>query len=134
VLIDDPRINGVTNQILSAAIDVHRTLGPGLLESIYASCLRFELSTRNLRFVAEQAIPIRYKECRLEGQYRVDLVVEDLVVVEVKSVDALARVHEAQVLTYLKLTGCRAGLLINFNVPRLLNGVRRLLHPRAITP
>ena len=132
LLIDDPGLNTLTSGILGAAIEVHRRLGPGLLESIYTPCLRYELASRKLRFVAERAVPIRYKDLLLESHYRIDLVVEDRVVVEVKSVDTLVRVYEAQVLTYLKLTGCPVGLLINFNVSKLMTGVRRLLNPRPV--
>jgi GxxExxY protein len=103
-------------------------LGPGLLESAYQQCLQYELSTNGLRFVTQKAIPIRYKGVSLEASYRIDLIVEDLVVVEVKCVDALQPVHQAQALTYLRLTECPAALLVNFNVPRLMEGVRRLLN------
>jgi GxxExxY protein len=122
--------NTITGEILSAAIEVHRTLGPGLLESTYAPCLLFELSARKLRFVTQRAIPIVYKGIQLDTSYRVDLIVEDVVVVEMKAVAALSPVHQAQVLTYMKLTDCPAGLLINFNVPRLMDGVKRLMLPR----
>ncbi len=125
----DARFNTITGEILSAAIEVHRTLGPGLLESTYTSCLQFELSVRKLRFVSQRAIPIAYKGMQLDTSYRVDLIVEDVVVVETKSVASLLAVHRAQVLTYMKLTDCPAGLLINFNVPRLMDGVLRLLLP-----
>jgi GxxExxY protein len=128
MLIEAP-FNAITHQILSAAIEVHRNLGPGLLESTYAPCLQFELYARKLRFVTQRVIPIVYKEMPLDTTYRVDLIVEDRVVVETKSVATLLKVHEAQVLTYMKLTDCPAGLLINFNVPRLMDGVRRLVLP-----
>ena len=129
----DASYNALTGQILSAAIEVHRTLGPGLLESTYIPCLQFELTARNLRFVTQRSVPIVYKAMRLDAGYRLDLIVEDAVVVEVKSVATLLAVHQAQVVTYLRLTGCPAGLLINFNVPRLMDGVKRLLHPRPAT-
>jgi GxxExxY protein len=129
--IDPSAFGDLTHEILGAAIEVHRTLGPGLLESIYSSCLHFELGARNLRFVAQRPIPIVYKGLTLEACYRIDLIVEDLIVVEVKSVSVLTTVFESQLLTYLHLTGCPAGLLINFNVPRLMDGVRRKLNPRA---
>jgi GxxExxY protein len=124
--------NAITHDILSAAIEVHRTLGPGLLESTYMPCLQFELAARNLRFVTQRSVPIVYKGMRLDAGYRIDLIVEDTVVVEVKSVATLLPVHSAQVLTYLSLTGCPAGLLINFNVTKLMDGVKRLLNPRAL--
>ena len=127
----DASFNATTGEILSAAIEVHRTLGPGLLESTYSQCLQFELGVRKLRFVTQRAIPIVYKGMSLDTSYRVDLIVEDRVVVEVKSVTAILAVHQAQILTYMTLTGCPAGLLINFNVPKLMEGVKRLVNPRA---
>ena len=129
--VDASIFNGVTHEILGAAIEVHRNLGPGLLESTYLPCLRYELAARRLRFVPQPAIPIVYKGIPLDASYRIDLIVEDLVVVEVKSVAGLTPVFDAQLLTYLHLTGCPAGLLINFNVPRLMDGVKRLINPRA---
>lgn len=110
---------------------MHRTLGPGLLESTYSQCLKFELNARKLRYVSQHSIPIVYKGMSLESHYRVDLIVEDCVVVEVKSVSAILPVHHAQLLTYMKLTGCPAGLLINFNEARLMDGVKRLLNTRT---
>ena len=104
-------------------------LGPGLLESIYVPCMQYELAVRKLRFVSQIAVPIVYKSIPIGGGYRIDLVVEDAVVVELKSVATLLAVHEAQVLTYMRLAGCPAGLLINFNVPRLMDGVKRLISP-----
>jgi GxxExxY protein len=131
MFIDPSTFSDVTGEIVGAAIDVHKALGPGLLESIYQQCLQLELTTRGMRFVAQQPIPIVYKGLKLDAGYRIDLIVEDLVVVEVKCVAALAPIHEAQGLTYLRLTGCPAGLLINFNVPRLVDGVQRLVNPTA---
>ncbi len=127
----DATFNGITAHIIGSAIEVHRTLGPGLLESTYMPCLQFELTARQLRFVTQRTVPIVYKGMALNTTYRIDLLVEDLVVVEVKSVDRLLPVHQAQVLTYLGLTDCPAGLLINFNVPKLIDGVKRLINPRA---
>ena len=129
--IDPSTFNDLTHQILGGAIEVHRNLGPGLLESAYMPCLQFELRARNVKFVAQRAVPIVYKGMALDASYRIDLIVEDLVVVEVKSVALLLPVFEAQLLTYLHLTRCPAGLLINFNVPRLMDGVKRLLNPTA---
>ena len=106
-------------------------LGPGLLESTYMPCLQYELAARRLRYVAQRLIPITYKGIALDTSYRIDLIVEDLVVVETKSVERLLAVHQAQVLTYLGLTGCPAGLLINFNVPKLVDGVKRVLNPHS---
>ncbi len=130
MLANDERLNALTAAILGAAIEVHRVLGPGLLESIYLACFQFELSERRLRFESQKPVPVVYKSIRLGAMHRIDLLIEDSVVVEVKAVDALLPVHQAQVLTYLRLTGCPAGLLVNFNVPRLTDGVRRLLNPR----
>jgi GxxExxY protein len=129
--VEPSEFNDVTGRILAAAIEVHRILGPGLLESIYTPCLQFELSERKLRFVAQRSVPIVYKGVPMDAAYRIDLMVEDVVVVEVKSVAAVLPVHQAQVLTYMQLTGCPLGLLINFNVPRLMEGVKRLINPRA---
>jgi GxxExxY protein len=128
MLIDAP-FNHITHEIIGGGIEVHRVLGPGLLESTYMPCLQYELGARHLRFVAQWAVPIIYKGITLDSHYRVDLIVEDLVVVELKSVDRLLPVHEAQMLTYLKLTGCPAGLLMNFNVARLIDGVKRVIAP-----
>jgi GxxExxY protein len=130
VRIDPSEFNDLTGKILGGAIEVHRALGAGLLESIYASCLHLELSARGLRYVAQRPIPIVYKGTKIDACYRVDLIVEDRIVVEVKSVEALSSVHESQLLTYLALTECPAGLLINFNVPRLMDGVKRMLNTR----
>jgi GxxExxY protein len=130
MLVDTPQ-NVITGQIIGAAIEVHRILGPGLLESTYMPCLLFELAMSNLRFSTERAVPILYKGVKLDAKYRIDLLVENLVVVEVKSVDQLMPVHQAQVLTYMRLTESPAGLLINFNVPKLIDGVKRLMNPRA---
>jgi len=129
--IDPSSFNGLSRQIIGAAIEVHRTLGPGLLESAYSQCLHLELSARNLRFDAQRSIPIVYKGVTIQGAYRIDLIVEDLIVVEVKSVVGILPAFESQVLTYLRLTGCPAGLLINFNVPRLVDGLKRKLNPKA---
>lgn len=115
----------LTDKIIGAAIEVHRELGPGLLESTYQTCLARELSLRNISFEQEAPLPVEYKGVRVECGYRLDFVVDRKVVVELKAVDAIHPVHEAQLLTYLKLSGCRVGLLINFNVPALKDGLRR---------
>ena len=113
--------------MIGASIEVHRAIGPGLLESAYAQCLCYELSSRKLPFALEVPLPVLYKGLKLDGGYRVDLVVADTVV-EVKAVERLTPLHEAQLLTYLRLGGWKAGLLINFNVPLLRDGiVRRVL-------
>ena len=128
-MLTDTPLNAITGQILGAAIEVHRNLGPGLLESTYMPCLQFELAADRLQFVAQRTVPILYKGRELDAKYRIDLLVEDLVVVEVKSLDQILGVHEAQVLTYMRLTGSPAGLLINFNVAKLIDGVTRLMNP-----
>ena len=118
-------INEITSAIIGAAIEVHRQLGPGLLESAYLECLSRELVLRGIPFEREKALPLEYKGVRLECGYRLDLLVAGCVVVEIKSLEALAPVHDAQLLTYLRLGGWRVGLLINFNVAVLKNGIHR---------
>jgi GxxExxY protein len=118
-------LNQLTHEIIGASIEVHRTLGPGLLESAYRKCLRRELLLRGIPYRKEYPLPLEYKGIRLECGYRVDILVEGVVAVEVKSVQALAPVHDAQLLTYLRLGGWRVGLLINFNVVVLKDGIHR---------
>jgi len=118
-------VNQVTEAVIGDAIEVHRALGPGLLESAYTQCLCHELNLCGLSFVTEHSLPVVYKGLRLDCGYRVDLVVAGVVVVEVKAVDRLAPVHEAQLLTYLRLGGWKVGLLLNFNVAVLRDGIRR---------
>lgn len=115
----------ITEAIIGAAIEVHKTLGPGLLESVYEECLCHELHLRDISFRRQVELPIAYKAVKLESAYRIDLVVEDTVVVEVKSVEDLRPVHEAQLLTYLRLSGRRVGLLLNFGAARLRDGILR---------
>jgi GxxExxY protein len=117
----------LTGNVVDAAIEVHRQLGPGLLESAYQPCLAHELALRSVSFRREVPLPIVYKESHLECGYRMDLVVEERVLFEIKSIEALAPIHEAQILTYLRLSGIRTGLLINFNVPLLKEGLRRFV-------
>lgn len=119
--------NELTHAIIGAAIEVHRLLGPGLLESAYEECLARELILRNLRFERQKPIPVVYKDAKLECGYRVDLLVEGRIVVELKAIEALAPIHEAILLTYLRLSGCKLGLLINFNVQVLKEGIRRFI-------
>jgi len=118
----------LTGQMTGAAIEVHKQLGPGLLESTYQACLCHELELRGISFECQKPLPLEYKGVKLECGYRIDLLVAGLVIVEIKSVEALAPIHEAQLLTYLKLTGVKVGLLINFNVVVLKEGIRRLVH------
>jgi len=120
-------MNKLTEQIIGAAIEVHRHLGPGLLESAYETCLVYELEKLGLKVERQKALPLVYKEIRLEQGYRIDLLVEDKVVVELKVVEQILPVHEAQVLSYLKLSGCKVGLLLNFQVRLLKNGIRRFV-------
>ena len=126
---DDDAINGLTEQVIGCAIEVHRHLGPGLLESIYRECLSLELAAHNLHFEGDRTVPIDYKGQRVRGALRLDLLVEGCLIVELKAIDAIHSVHLAQVLTYLRLTGHPAGLLMNFNVTSLRSGLRRLDHP-----
>lgn len=114
--------------MIGAAIEVHRALGPGLLESAYEACLVYELGFRGLRFERQKAWPVYYKGNPLDCAYRVDLLVEGNVVVELKAIEELLPIHDAQVLSYLKLAGCKVGLLINFNVEVLKHGIRRLIN------
>ncbi len=118
-------INSLTEPVIGAAIEVHRELGPGLLESAYEMCLCRELALRGLTFERQKAIPIDYKGARLDCGYRADLIVAGQLLVETKSIETLLPIHEAQLLSYLKLSGLKAGLLINFNVRLLKNGIRR---------
>ncbi|MCA9942267.1 MAG: GxxExxY protein [Anaerolineales bacterium] len=120
------RLDGITEQIIGGAIAVHKALGPGLLESAYEACLVYELRQRGLKIEQQKELPIIYGDVKLDCGYRLDLFVEDLVIVELKAVDRLAPIHEAQLLSYLKLADCRLGLLINFNVTLLKRGIRRL--------
>lgn len=121
-------LNKITESIIGAAINVHRELGPGLLESAYEACLLFELADQGLEVEQQKSLPVVYRGRRLECGYRLDLVVEDEVIVEVKSVEKLLPIHKAQLLSYLKLSGKRVGLLINFNASLLKNGVERVVN------
>ena len=115
----------VTEQIIGAAIEVHRALGPGLLESAYEECLCHELRLRSLSFRRQVDLPVTYKDVRLDCGYRIDLIVQALVLVELKSVEKIHPIHEAQLLSYLRLSGLTTGLLLNFNVPVLKDGIIR---------
>ncbi len=122
-----PRLNLVSKEIVDAAHAVHKALGPGLLESIYEACLEHELNSRGLVIERQVSLPILYGGLKLEGGLRLDLVVEEAVVVEVKSVETILPVHKAQILTYLKLSGHRLGLLLNFNTTRIKDGIYRFI-------
>jgi GxxExxY protein len=117
----------LSKAIIGAAIEVHRQLGPGLLESAYEECLAHEFSLCNIPFERQKPIPVTYKTVQLDCGFRLDFLVDSLVVVELKAVDRLASVHQAQMLTYLKLTECRLGLLFNFNVTMLRDGIKRVV-------
>jgi len=118
----------LTEKIIACAIKVHQALGPGLLESAYLECLHYELVKTGLHVEKEKPLPLVYNEVKLQCGYRIDLMVEGQIVIEVKSVEALADIHLAQVLTYLKLSNCRFGLLMNFNVLKLKLGVKRVVN------
>ncbi len=118
-------VNKITEQIIGAAIEVHQALGPGLLESAYEECLCRDLELRGVSFERQRPLPVGYKGIKLNCGYRLDLLVEKTVVVEIKAISAIEPVHEAQLLTYLRIGGWRIGLLINFNVPVLKDGIRR---------
>jgi GxxExxY protein len=120
--------NEITGEIIGAAIEVHRHLGPGLLESAYEECLCYELRLRGIQFERQVCLPIHYKGLRLESAHRMDLIVRDSVVVEIKATDGTAPVHASQLLTYLKFSGKQVGLLINFNVPVLKDGLKRVVN------
>ena len=123
-----PREDRITDKIIGAAIEVHRAIGPGLLESAYEECLCYELSQQGLPFSRQVPLPVRYKDVKLDCGYRIDLFVDDLVIVELKAIESLSPIHEAQLLTYLKLAGKRVGLLINFNVPILKQELKRMVN------
>jgi GxxExxY protein len=116
----------LTDAIIGSAITVHRELGPGLLESVYEKCLAFELADRGLSVSAQKEIPVRYKNLTFDCSFRADLIVENKVLIELKSIDQLTAIHTSQVITYLKPTGLRTALLINFNVPVLKTGLKRI--------
>lgn len=120
-------INQITSEIIGAAIEVHKHLGPGMLESAYEECLCYELLNRRLKFEKQKPIPIVYKEIKLDCGYRADLIVENEVVVELKAQEAILPVHEAQILTYLRFANKKIGLLMNFNVTVLKNGIKRFI-------
>jgi GxxExxY protein len=120
--------NGWSKQIIGAAIEVHRQLGPGLLESAYEHALACEFVLRSIPFEEQKPLPVIYKGTRLDCDFRLDFLVDRLVVVELKAVDALHPIHDAQVITYLKLAGCKLGLLLNFNVNLMRDGIRRIVY------
>ena len=130
------KLDGITDKIIGAAIEVHRALGPGLLESAYEACLVYEIMENGLKVEQQKPLPVTYRNVKLDAGYRLDLLVESTVIVEVKAVDQLAPIHQAQLLSYLKLSGCKVGLLINFNVPVLKHGIKRVVdnYPESPRP
>ena len=121
------RFDDLSNRVLGCALEVHRELGPGLLESTYEQCLAYELNRAKIPFKLQVELPVEYKQIKLDCGYRMDLFVDDRLIVELKSVDQLLKIHEAQILTYMKLAKVKVGLLINFNVEVLRNGIRRFV-------
>jgi GxxExxY protein len=117
----------ITRAVIGAAIAVHKELGPGLLESTYEACLAYQLADDGWRVEQQKALPVKYRGVHLECGYRIDLLIENKVVIEIKAVESLKPIHQAQLLSYLKLSGCKVGLLINFNVRVLKNGIRRMV-------
>ena len=124
-------LNKITEKIIGCAIEVHKNLGPGLLESSYVACLNYELVNAGLEVKQQLGLPLVYKEIQLDLGYRLDLLVDSQVVVEIKSIEALKEVHISQVLTYLKVSKASVGLLMNFNVPKLTDGLKRLISPNV---
>ena len=125
---EQDRLDGITRRIIGAAIEVHKHLGPGLLESAYESCLAFELAERSLVIERQKPLPLKYKEVELDCGYKLDLVVEDAIIVELKAVDQLLPIHDAQLLSYLRISGKSVGLLINFHVRVLKHGLKRIVN------
>lgn len=125
---DSDHLNAITEQVIGAAIEVHRAVGPGLLESAYEACLIFELRQRGFKVEHQKPLPVVYKNVKLDCGYRLDIVVDDSVIVEIKAVEKLNSVHEAQLLSYLRLYGSRVGLLVNFHVAMLKDGIRRVVN------
>ncbi len=119
--------DGITETIIGAAIEVHRELGPGLLESTYEACLAFELGSRDVKAIRQLHLPVVYKGVRIDCGYRIDLLVENRVIVEIKAVEKLLPIHQAQLLTYLRLSGHRVGLLLNFNARTIKEGLKRMV-------
>ncbi|MBA7643125.1 hypothetical protein ES703_50837 [subsurface metagenome] len=135
-MVEKKRLNQITESIIGAAIEVHRALGPGLRESAYEACLAFELAEQGLKIEQQKPLPLVYREVKLDCGYRIDLLVEKAVIVEIKVVDRLAPIHKAQLLSYLKLSGYNVGLLINFNVKVLKDGIVRVVNnfPDSLRP
>jgi GxxExxY protein len=125
---ENDRLDEISHRIIGAAIEVHRHLGPGLLESAYQSCLAFELKQLGLKVEEQKPLPVVYKQVKLDCGYRLDMVVEGEIIVEIKAIEKLLAIHDAQLLSYLRLTKKRVGLLMNFHVPVLKNGLKRIVN------
>ena len=125
---EDRKEDILSRDIIAAAIEVHRELGPGLLESSYEECLCHELKTRGITYERQKSLPVSYKDVRLDCGYRMDVVVDNLVIVEIKAVESMLPIHTAQLLTYLRLANLKLGLLINFNTPQLRQGIKRVVN------
>ncbi len=125
---ENDRLDEISHRIIGAAIEVHRHLGPGLLESAYQSCLAFELKQLGLKLEEQKPLPVVYKEVKLDCGYRLDMVVEDEIIVEIKAIEKLLPIHDAQLLSYLRLARKKVGLLMNFHVPVLKNGLKRIVN------
>ena len=125
---ENREINLLTEKIIGCTIEVHKELGSGLLESVYHQCLEYEFMEHGIRYEREVSIPIKYKNVELDAGFRADFIVEDTIILELKAVETMLPVHEAQLLTYLKVTGKKVGLLLNFNVPVMKEGIRRMVH------
>jgi GxxExxY protein len=123
----DPKLNVIAKKVVDAAFEIHTKLGPGLLESLYENCLVHEMVSRNLKVQRQVPVPVVYKNITFDDALRLDLLVEDCLIVELKAVETLLPIHQAQLLTYLKLTGHSLGLLINFNVPLIKDGIKRIV-------
>ena len=121
-------VNKISREVVDAAMKVHTVLGPGLMENAYEACLMYELGKRNLQVKAQVSLPIYYENIKIDAGYRLDLLIEDTVIVELKAVESILPIHEAQLLSYLKLSDKRLGLLINFNVVHLKNGIKRMVN------
>ena len=122
---DEIQKDPLTEQVIGCAIEVHRLLGPGLLETTYQQCLAYEMRLKNIPFKLEYPVPVEYKNVKLECGYRLDFLIDEWLILELKSVEEIKGIHKAQLLTYMKLTGIKTGLLINFNVTQLVKGIRR---------
>jgi len=132
--LEKQRLNELSGKVIGLCIEIHKELGPGLLESAYEECLAYELSNAGLKFERQQSLPVHYREVKLDCGYRLDFIVEDVLIVELKAVTELHPIYEAQVLTYLKIAKKPFGLLINFNVPVLKQGVKRIVCGNLFNP